>query len=345
MLETLTLDNETIARLSGRIHQFAAEYGCAGHATYVLFGNALLRSAQVEANAQLLAKVINRHRRLTRVSLPLVADRIETRTNARIFGLTAHNGRDATVKILMRHSGKTLETRKYGNSLFADLHARRLAADGLRQALTVFAPRVFDYDRERGRWIVEEYVAGIRATRKDVVPIAASLDVPAIYRGAARMRPIGRSKAAAVWQARLAKFDPDFPAPHPSVLWPEALVHGDLRGNMRITPDRRLCLIDWELARIAPVAIDMASLYFLNPNLKPFLIDWLRQLDPEGRALAPEIQLALALMRHTKEMIGNPYRYISDLMQKHRIDHAEAKALYERERSGVREYLAYLRAP
>ena len=346
MLETLTLNNETAVRLVDKLKQFAVEYGCSGRgATYVAFGETLLNEQYLGRDPSLVSKILNRHGRINKVGLPFVADRIETKTNARIFGFRSRNGKLSTVKILMRHSGQTFATRKFGKTLFADVHARRIAAPGLKRAGPVFAPRVYDYDRKNGQWIVEDFVPGVRAQREEVARFAPYVDMSAIYGRSARMRPVFRRRATRLYAEWLASIDPEFPQPEKDAVWPESLIHSDLRGNLWATTDGRLCLIDWELAHVAPVANDFASIYYLNPDIKLFLFEWLRRLDPEGKALAPELQVGLALMRFTADMMQKPAEYVADMTKTRRISYEQAAKVYEEEKRGVREFLAFLRAP
>jgi hypothetical protein len=345
MLETLTLDNETAVRLIDRLKEFAAEYGASGRGTYILNGDTLIHESQLARDVGLLPKILNRHGKLTKIELPFVAERIETKTNARIFGFRARRGVVATVKILMRHSGRSFVTRSFGNSLFADVHARRLAAPGLKRAGPIFAPRVYDYDRKHGRWIVEEFVPGKRAKRHDIVRYAPFIDLEKLYGDSTQLKRILRRRQVQKWAEWLAQLDPEFPQPTEDDVWPEGLIHSDLRGNMWCSADGRLCLIDWELAHIAPIANDLVSIYFLNPDLKRFAVEWLRRLDPEKKALAPEIQLGLTLMRFASDLMKNPLQYVADLMKEHRFGHAEAMAHYEEEKSGIRQFLNFLRTP
>jgi hypothetical protein len=345
MLETLTLDNETTVRLVDRLKEFAAEYGASGRGTYIVYEDKLIHESQLARDVRLLPKILNRHGKLTKIELPFVADRIETKTNARIFGFKGRRGIVATVKILMRHSGRSFITRDFGNSLFADIHARRIAAPGLKRAGPVFAPEIYAYDRKRGRWIVEEYVPGKRAKRHDIVRYAPFIDLEKLYGDSTTMKPVLRRRSSRKWAEWLKTLDPEFPQPTPDDVWPEGLIHSDLKGNMWCAADGRLCLIDWELARVAPVASDLVSVYFLNPDLKRFAFEWLRRLDPERKALAPEKQLGLALMRYASDLLQNPPQYVADLMSQNGMTHAEAVAHYEEEKDGVRKFLNFLRMP
>jgi hypothetical protein len=344
-LQELTLDNETAVRLVDRLKEFAAEYGATGRGIYILYEDKLIHEAQIARDVRLLPKILNRHGKLTKIELPFVADRIETKTNARIFGFKGRRGIVATVKILMRHSGRSFATRDFGNSLFADIHARRLAAPGLKRAGPIFAPQVYDYDRKRGRWIVEEFVPGKRAKRHDIVRYAPFIDLEKLYGKSTRMKRVLRRRSTRKFAEWLKALDPEFPQPSEEDVWPEGLIHSDLRGNMWCSADGRLCLIDWELARIAPVANDLVSIYFLNPDLKRFVFEWLRRLDPEKKAIAPEIQLGLTLMRYASDLMENPPQYVADLMADNRMGHAEALAQYEEDKAGVRNFLNFLRTP
>jgi thiamine kinase-like enzyme len=212
----------------------------------------------------------------------------------------------------------------------------------LARAGRLYAPKLFDYDRKSGRWLVEEYVPGERAKRTEAGSLLSKMHADRVYETAARMKPVLRRRSVRKWAKWLAEIDPDFPQPDKDAVWPEALIHSDLRGNLHYTPDGRLFVLDWELSRVAPVAADAASIYYLNPSLKPQLVAWLRHLDPEGKAPAPEIQIGFALMRFTSDMMENPAQYQTDLMNRRRISYEAAAALVEEDKNGIREHLAHL---
>ena len=68
----------------------------------------------------------------------------------------------------MRQSGETFQTRRLGKSLFAEIRAGAWRAQPLDHEGPVFLPRVLDYDRARGKWVVEEFVKGVASTREDM---------------------------------------------------------------------------------------------------------------------------------------------------------------------------------
>lgn len=345
MFQRITLNNENLRRLVEGVESFASEYRAGGRAEYLLFGNVLLHERHLRRDAGLLPQILGRHGQLIRVPLPIVADRITVKTNARIFGFKGRGQTPLTVKILMRHKGATFAERTYGNSLFADISARRMALSTLGKSRLLRVPEVFAYDRKRGRWLVEEFVPGVGARRQDLARVAPHIDLPALYGGAARLRPLSRRSGNIVLSAWIKEVDSDFPVPSQDALWPEALVHGDLghAGNILVTADGGLLIIDWELARVGPVAVDLGSLYWRNPDLKPLLIRGLLALDPEGRALAPNIQLAFGLVRHANEMFRNPSGYVSKLMMKQGLDHAQARSRLAEDKAGLGDFLAFLR--
>lgn len=345
LFEKIRLDRgDTLSRLIDNLTEFAAEYGITGRkCRYVLSGNKLLNEAHFARDPSLSMKTINQFGSLKYIELPFVAERIETRTNARIFGFKERGGALATVKILMRYSGWTLAERKLGKSLFTDVRARRLSAPALTGGRGyLIAPHIFDYDRRHGRWIVEEFIPCVDALRDDLAQFAF-IDLAAIYGGGARLRPVARRGHVRGWVKALASFDPDFPLPTPDSLWPVALIHNDLSPNIMKTGDGRLCIVDWELARIGPVAVDLASLYHSNPDLKKVLLGALRKLDPEGHAVPPETQIALCLMRSASRLLRNRSIVIHNFMKSGGVEYAEGEKYFERQLRGVRDYLAALR--
>lgn len=345
MAQRIALNNENLRRLLESLRQFAAEYGARGRANFLLFGDMLLHEAHLGRDAGLLPQILRRHGKLIRFDLPFMAERITVRTNARIFGFKGGGQKPLTVKILMRHSGKTFAERLYGNSLFADIRARRLAAAAFARSPVLTVPGIVAYDKKHGRWLVEEHVPGVSAGRHDLGRVAPFIDFPALYAGAARLRPFARRRQSGRMSAWLREIDPGFPIPDDDALWPEALVHSDMgnAGNVLAAPDGRLCLIDWELAHVAPVAIDLGSLYWRNPDLKPLLMRWLSALDPEGKAMAPNVQLAYGLVRHANQMFRDPSGFVTGLMEGRGLDHAAARRQFAEDKAGLAEFLAFLR--
>jgi hypothetical protein len=342
MAELITLDNEQLPRLVDGIKRFAVEFGIAGRpVAYVLFGNMLINEKQLSRDPVLLPKILNRHGRLVRAGLPFDCDRIETKSNARVFGLK-HRGRRVTAKILMRYSGQTLIDRKYAGALFGEVRARRLAAPALAATGRLFAPRVIAYDRAHGRWIVEEHVEATAAERADIIEAARQIDIGALYKPSARLKPVHRRPPTRELIDLLAEIDPSFPQPPAGALWPEGLTHRDLPGNVLRTPDNRLCVIDWEMAKVAPVAADLVGLHALDPTLKPRLVAALQMLDPEGAALPPLTQLAVAYMR-TAVPVWEKGWFIDSIRKATGMGHAEAIAEHATRVRTIREHLASLR--
>lgn len=344
MFQRITLNSENLKRLVESVGRFASEYQSSGRGRYFLHGDILLHEGHLDRDAGLLSQILRQHGKLIRFDLPIVADRITVKTNARIFGFRGHSQKPLTVKILMRQRGVTFAERTHGNSLFADIRARRLARSGLQRSRLLKVPEILTYDRKQGRWLVEEFVPGVDARRQDLARVAPRIDFPAIHAGAARLRPLARRRRTGALAAWIRQVDPEFPLPDGDALWPEGLIHSDLghAGNVMVTPDGSLCLIDWELARIAPVAADLGSLYWRNPDLKPLLMRWLSALDPEGRSVAPNVQLAFGLVRHARQMFEDSPGYVSKLMARQGLDHAAARRQFAEDKAGLGQFLAFL---
>jgi hypothetical protein len=345
MFHRVTLDSHGLSRLVERLKSFAAEYRTSGRGRYVGFGNALINDRIVKSSPELMHKMLRTHGSLVRTELPFSASRIEVATNARIFGLKAGND-IVTAKLLMRAgSGNALASRREGRTLFAEIHARRLAEPAFKETSGVlFTPKIVAYDRVSGRWLVEEFVEGTEGTPGDIAHTLDRVDLAKLYQSAARLKPVFRRRGIRRWSETLETFDPSFPKPAADSVWPEALCHTDLAGNILRLADGRLCILDWELAKPFPVAGDLASVYLLLPERLGSIVEILRALDPSGRALAPQSQLALGLMRMIAGVVRNPSAHIASIMTATGVKQPEALELHRAHLEGFRGALARLRA-
>jgi hypothetical protein len=328
------MDSGTLNYLVSSLKRFAAEYGCSGPAeTFIVYDDTLIGWHRVQADAGLQMRILNRHRQLIRITLPFTADKITVDRNARIFGFDRR--KDRTAKILMKPPARPF---------FGDVRARRLIASLLAGDAPITVPRLLAYDRKHAGWLVEEFVEGTWVSRGDAPALLAALIAAGFYQSTARLRPVGRLGYGFLAKS-LAELDPLFPKITDGALWPVGLTHHDLHdGNVLRTTDGRYCLIDWEQGGVGPVAIDLAYVYRLNPDLKAAVVRFLQQLDPKGLGLPAELQLALGVVQLSRPVWQDRQVYIEDARKGDSCTYEEAVGRFNRDFQGIKDYLAFLRS-
>lgn len=330
MYRRIILDRATLGALLDRVKAFAAEYRPSGRARYVLLGNRLVNDRLVAGDRTLQAEASSLSGPPLKIELPFSAERIEVATNARIFGLKGHHGELLTAKLLMRQSGgATLVQRRVGKTLFADVRARRLAEEAIRRNVPgVFVPRVVAYDRKYGRWLVEEQITAQPAETATILQRFDPGALERLYAPVVRLKPVFRRRAIRRWAEALHSLDSDFIPIPDNAAWPVTLGHSDLEGNMLGTSDGRLGIIDWELAKVFPVAADLASIYLLLPETGEACARLLRILDPQSASLAPGAQLALGIARMAAPRLRRPSDSIARISQALDVSSEAATALH-----------------
>jgi hypothetical protein len=329
------LDQHNLQRLVKNLEQFASEYGHRRPAgTFVLFGNSLIDQRIVERNPGLATAILDKHRQLTRVTLPVTADEVRLQRNARIYGLDRR--KDVTVKVVLEQGKRTL---------FKEVRARRIVSSIIKDSGPIFVPRLLAYDRRGGNWLVEEFVSGRGFEKQDTRRLLAAV-ASGFYHQTARARPLSRLIGAGYLRERLEELDPLFPKISPESKWPVALTHGDLvRSNVLCSADGRLCLIDWELAGVRPVAIDLAQIYRSDRDLKAEILDFLRRLDPNREAMPAAAQLALGVVHISRYIWQDRNAYARVLRGKYSMSYQAALDLANSDYRAVKDYVANLRSP
>jgi Ser/Thr protein kinase RdoA (MazF antagonist) len=125
--------------------------------------------------------------------------------------------------------------------------------------------------------------------------------------------------------------------------WPVGICHGDLHaGNLLKGSDGRIWLVDWELAGVRPVVIDLAHLYLRIPDLKPVILDILAALDPEGAGMVPVQQLALGSAFQLRKRAYRRASRIEEVVKTKGQQPSQAASDYDRATARAREAIAAL---
>jgi hypothetical protein len=270
--------------VSRRLSDFAAEYGAGGRAQrFVLADDALVEESAVLADAPLVMRLIQRHRRLVTLDLPFTATRIVARSNIRVLGLGPRA--DRTARIQMRQGSGSIRRDVRARRTIAAIRARR----PVPEKPEVEIPAILKIGRD---WLVEEQIAALHPGAGEVRAFTENW-LPAFYRHTLRPRPYRGPASLRALAEEAARRLPGFSMRGQPDLWPVALCKGDLNSsNLLSAPGPRFWMIDWELAGVMAIAIDLAAVCYEVPSLMDVSLDLLRQLSPAG-CVAPEIQLTL----------------------------------------------------
>ncbi len=279
-----------------RLTLFDAQFGCSRGNTYryIYAGDNLFPLCRFfssrKAVAEALASAIRERSFPVLVELPFLCRLISISTNARVFEYNSR--RELTAKVALKNVFRI-------GRLAREIRARKVIAE--KGKLRAIIPRIIEYDRSGGNWIVEENVSDARSVSLEE-KAAEFLDCYArpFYR--ATSRPVSLAKNRVGGPALYI----DLPLKNMIIkhekfsyyaLWPFALCHGDLSPlNMIKSESGRFCLIDWEFAAHKPVAYDLCKIYRSYPALRAKVIALLEDLSGgSDRALRPELQIAAAL--------------------------------------------------
>ena len=172
--------------VSGRLRAFAAEYSAGGPARrYVLADDELVPEGAVLANAALVMRLLQRHRRLIVVELPFTATKIIVQNNIRVLGLGPEG--DRTARIQARANGSVRREVRSRRTIAA-VRQRTQPSPGPEAQI----PAILQVGPN---WLVEEQVEGRHVGEPEMRRFAATC-LPAFYRHTARQRPYPGSRAS-----------------------------------------------------------------------------------------------------------------------------------------------------
>lgn len=319
-----------------RLRAFAGDYRGGGRpCVYVVYGNILVREDRVLNNPSLLMKVLSHHRRMIKVDLPFTANVIFAATNLRIIGL----GGDEHLTAKVRLRGKK-------GQLFREMTARRVLTQVLADQSRVSIPRARAYDGRDGLWVVEEFVDARHSNSGDA---AAFLSAPAasFYGATIRGRAVARMRGGYNDLAgELSRMVPSAGKVAENASWLVALCHGDLtRKNLLRAPDGRFWLVDLELARVMPIAVELGHLCADEPSVTRQALALLARLDPAGETIPPRLQLALGLVAELREQRRCQAVYVIDKVKMFGVSRSEAETKVRAEADGILDLIRAVASP
>ena len=320
-----------------RLKAFAADADLKHDATtYVLSDEELVAEDVVLENSALLMRILSRHRQMVKVDLPFAAERIIVAVNARVLGLRAMEGVTAKVRLPIRH--------RIGQSFVRDCVARRLLAPAANRGGWSI-PRIHKRDG-RATWLIEDHIDGERGNSNDFKRFVSNYAFE-LYSLTARLRPTVRSRHHAWLMEELSRIlsdiGPGFDRVADGAQWPVGICHGDLHaGNLLKGADGRIWLVDWELAGVRPVVVDLAQLYLRIPAMKPVILDILRSLDPPGIGMPPIQQLALGSAFQLRKRSYRRASRIEEVVKIKRQSPSQAASDYDKATVRAREAIAAL---
>lgn len=224
------------------------------------------------------------------IRLPFRAGSIRVKNNLRLFDC----GQDQELSVKLTLPGLLRD-----GSLRREIRARRIYAGPLRPSFDV--PAIRDYDKPNGRWIAEDMVVQGKDGRSLVDEFITdhALD---FYRATCRLQKIANRKIYGMSISEITDFLPNNKScfeldKFQSAKLPTALCHGDLSaGNMMRDQQGILFVVDWEKARVMPVAADLRKLYTRYPQARSDILQILTTLSSEDpHSAPPEVQMSLVL--------------------------------------------------
>lgn len=226
----------------------------------------------------------------TFVRLPFLCRFISISTNLRIFEYNSDPKR--VVKVALKN------VFRIGN-LCREVRARKLVTK--KGQLEAIIPKIIDYDREEGKWLIEENIAeaGDASTESKAEEFLNCYALN-FYKATSRLvslnKVIGNSGNLFI-DDPLKKMITEHKDFRDGLLLPFAFCHGDLSPlNMIKDKKGRFYVVDWEFATHNPVAYDLAKIYRSYPALRKKTLDLLVFVSGDSnQILKPELQMAIAL--------------------------------------------------
>ncbi|MCR4283427.1 MAG: phosphotransferase, partial [Bauldia sp.] len=128
--------------------------------------------------------------------------------------------------------------------------------------------------------------------------------------------------------------------------WLVALCHGDLtRKNLLRAPDGRFWLVDLELARVMPIAVELGHLCADEPSVTRQALALLARLDPAGETIPPRLQLALGLVAELREQRRCQAVYVIDKVKMFGVSRSEAETKVRAEADGILDLIRAVASP
>lgn len=290
-----------LATVVGKLEGFARDVGIAERPVrYAISGTDLVLEEETATSERSQGPAVR---------LPFRARRIVTRANVRIFDAERLPG--LTVKI-------QVQSRSKKPLVLREQRARQIAQAAVADT-NLGIPVIRSWDRAHFGWLVEDYVDGDHTNGADADRFARE-DATLLYASLARPRLVMRRawhvKMVDTVERDLGLVAPSFPALGGGSRWMVGLCHNDLNSsNLLSARDGRLWLVDWENAGIAPIVVDLGTLYVAYPELAESLLNVLRAIDPERVTLAPEHQLAIGSMINIRRRFSMRDRLIKDMVK------------------------------
>lgn len=257
---------------------------------YAVCGGKLVSTRSARGVLRRIGRAIRRGRgNATYIALPVRAELGLVKNNLRLLGY--RNGGRFSIKIGLPGIARN-------GSLWREIHTRRIIQS---RAGGELLPTLYDYDRRRGHWLIEQEIWQDRkVTPTAMATLFLDSHAQRFYQASTRLHGIGHRLPPKLTLGALCL---ELPVSLNSrtltkLKWPVALCHGDLSmGNMMFDrSERRLCLVDWEKGSAAPVAFDLTRLFETFPDGRAAILDLLSRLSGGDAAAAPaNLQMAAAL--------------------------------------------------
>jgi thiamine kinase-like enzyme len=171
-----------------------------------------------------------------------------------------------------------------------------------------FHPKLLNYDKKQNNWIIEKYIQpdkNIDISLKlelFINKFASKYYLPGIY--SSRIIDFLKDNDISLTQLKkLIPFDFQFSS---SATWPYSNVHGDLSfGNMILSKQNKIYIIDWELSKRGPIALDLVNLYLDTTHIGKMnlvnLLDSLSSCDDLDSKKQIKVAMAIYFLQNERD--------------------------------------------
>jgi hypothetical protein len=260
-------------------------------------GHGYSLSSLAGGNARHLPKLMYHgiHGKVCFLALPLPAHKLRVKNNVRVFLDPATTpGRKLIAKIALPSKHRT-------GSLAAEIASRTILQEVPANILRT--PTLARHDDKGSSWFEEELIDASDADARTKVTRFLGEVGENFYKVALESRALTATLSAIGIAEGELEAMPEFTPFSADRSISFGYVHGDLSPENMIIDERgTFSLIDWELARQAPVALDLTKIFYLDMQGTVALLDRLRH---EGDASAMEqmrfaFAVELAILRRNR---------------------------------------------
>lgn len=295
------INGHHIDNIIDNLNNFHTEYFYESNKTrYVLIGERFYPIRDIVRQPKFFVKtILRKQKKLLFCCLPFHCKSIIIKNNLRIFGSGIYDKH--SVKVAVNSAHRT-------GRLYREIKARKI----LMSKKLSFIPRIIKHD-VNGKWVVEELIIDSKSFSKahKVEEFINKYALP-FYLTTARAKPLKRffnidtMKLIPEKTVNTVDFDLDLPV---------ALCHGDLsHSNMLMDKNNQLYLVDWELAGVRPVALDVLNIYVKFPEFRKSILILLNNLSSK-KEVDSNVQMGLALTKNIysiKQNKGRKIKYFID---------------------------------